>query len=116
MSGIPHRRELVYIAGPYSKPDPCANTHQAIIVATRLSDLCTPLVPHLSHFWHTVIPMPYSFWTGLDLDYLRRCDALLRLPGESPGADAEVEAALEWGIPVFTDERELRQWLIKGFA
>jgi hypothetical protein len=32
---------------------------------------------------------------------LARCDALLRLPGESPGADREVKRARELWIPVY---------------
>jgi hypothetical protein len=102
---------LVYIAGPYSSPDPCENTHRAIEVANRLADVCAPLVPHLSHFWHTMTPRPYPFWLALDLEYLARCDALLRIPGVSPGADAEAVKAAEWGIPVFMSEQALREWL-----
>jgi hypothetical protein len=104
-------KPLVYIAGPYSKPDPCQNTHDAIAVANRLLDVCAPLIPHLSHFWHTMTPKPYAFWLELDLEYLRRCDALLRFPGESSGADAEIVSAEEWGIPIFHSESDLRDWV-----
>ena len=103
-------RPLVYVAGPYSSPDPCANTHEAIAVADRISAFCWPLIPHLSHFWHTMSPKPYEFWTEHDFVLLARCDALLRFPGESPGADAEVGFSYTAGIPVFTDEAELRKW------
>lgn len=34
---------------------------------------------------------------------LERCDALLRIPGESRGADLDVARARALGIPVFTD-------------
>jgi len=33
---------------------------------------------------------------------LSRCDAVLRLPGESKGADADVRIARERGLPVYT--------------
>jgi hypothetical protein len=105
------KRPLVYVAGPYSKPDPCENTNRAILAANRLLDCCAPLIPHLSHFWHTVTPKPYEEWLALDLEYLRRCDVVLRLPGESSGADGEVAFALEHGIPVFHDEPALRAWI-----
>lgn len=105
------KRPLVYVAGPYTTPDPCENTHRAVEVANGISDVCWPLVPHLSHFWHTMTPRPYAFWTSLDLVYLERCDAMLRIPGESPGADGEVAFALEHGIPVFHDEPALRAWI-----
>lgn len=109
----PDAANLVYVAGPYTTPDPCENTHLAIAAANRISDVCWPLIPHLSHFWHTMTPRPYTFWTALDFVLLERCDALLRLPGESPGADAEVEFAETYGIPVFHDEEALREWLAK---
>jgi len=103
--------KLVYIAGPYTKPDPCENTKNAVDAANRLLDVCAPFIPHLSHFWHTMAPKPYPLWLSLDLEYLARCDALLRLPGDSSGADGEVEFAEANGIPVFYDEDALRAWL-----
>jgi hypothetical protein len=38
---------------------------------------------------------------------LARCDALLRIPGESRGADLDVARAKELGLPVYTDPAEL---------
>ena len=38
---------------------------------------------------------------------IERCDAVLRLPGASRGADLDVARARELGIPVFTDIEEL---------
>jgi hypothetical protein len=38
---------------------------------------------------------------------LRHCDAVLRLPGESRGADRDVEIARERGIPVYTSLEEI---------
>jgi hypothetical protein len=34
---------------------------------------------------------------------LERCDAVLRMPGESKGADEDVRRARERGLPVYTD-------------
>jgi hypothetical protein len=50
-------------------------------------------VPHLTHFWHLVSPHEYEFWLKLDLEFLTVCDCLVRLPGESSGADREVARA-----------------------
>lgn len=92
----------IYVAGPYSQPDPCANTHRAIAEGNRLMDAGhAPFVPHLTHLWHTVTPRPYLDWTRLDNAFLPHCDAWVRLPGHSPGADAEVRLAQSLGIPVF---------------
>lgn len=104
-------KPLVYIAGPYTKPDPVENTHDIMKIADGLLDVCAPLVPHLTLFWHVISPKPYREWLDLDLEYLARCDAMLRIPGESSGADAEVVYAEEHGIPVFYNEGSLREYL-----
>jgi hypothetical protein len=92
----------VYVAGPYTKGDVAVNVRNAILAANELADRgFVPFIPHLFHFWHLVTPRPYEDWTRLDFEWLPFCDALLRLPGESSGADAEVVAASELGIPVF---------------
>jgi hypothetical protein len=46
-------------------------------------------------------PRPYEDWTKLDLEWVKVCDGLLRLEGESSGADAEIEFAKQLSIPVF---------------
>lgn len=104
-------RPLIYIAGPYTHPDPVENTHDTIKVADRLVDtgLVTPVVPHVSLLWHIITPRPVDFWYEYDLALLARCDAVLRLPGSSSGADKEVELAYELQIPVFySEENALR--------
>lgn len=96
---------LVYVAGPYTAPDPCINTHTAIEVGTHIYTTTggrwVPFIPHLSHFWHTVTPMPYKNWLHIDNVTLVRCDAVIRLPGASSGADAEVNLAIEHRLPVW---------------
>ncbi len=98
------RKKIVYVAGPYTKPDPCINTNLAIKAADKLFDAgFIPFVPHLFHFWHTITPRPYQHWTEMDFAFLPLCDLLLRLPGESSGADAEIRAAHDHKIQVYTD-------------
>jgi hypothetical protein len=46
-------------------------------------------------------PRPYQDWIKFDLDWILKCDYLLRLDGESKGADDEVGFASEHNIPVF---------------
>jgi hypothetical protein len=60
-----------------------------------------PFVPHLWHHWDKAHPAPYETWIRRCLAMLTRCDAVLRLDGESPGADREVAAALAIGMPVY---------------
>ena len=106
-------RPLVYIVGPYTSPDPVENTHHTIEVAGRLIDegFMTPVVPHLTLLWHLVQPREIDFWYEYDLAILVRCDAVLRLPGKSTGADREVAFAKREDIPVFEDELTLSHWI-----
>lgn len=48
-----------------------------------------------------VAPRSYEEWLAYDLDVLAHCHGLVRLHGESPGADSEVRTAVEAGLPVF---------------
>lgn len=109
MAEVP-KRLMVYVAGPYTNPDPCANTHRAVRMGQYLWErgYC-PFVPHLSHFWHTMIPNPYQMWLDLDILWLEKCDVLLRLDGESSGADKEEEHARKIGIPVVYTIDELEK-------
>jgi hypothetical protein len=114
-SHIPYvDRPLVYVAGPYTRPDPVENSHTTIRFASELIDegLVTPVVPHLTLMWHLVAPRPLDFWYEYDVAMLSRCDALYRIEGESTGADREVAFATDRGIPVFTDRESLRQWAV----
>jgi hypothetical protein len=107
---------VVYVAGPY-RSDPVAGTRAAIeagIGLWRDSDGgVTPHIPHLTFLADLVCPMPRVEWLALDLGHLERCDAVLRLPGQSVGADIEVERAHALGIPVFTDPAYLLAWAAK---
>ncbi len=104
-------KPVVYIAGPYSDPDPVANTHEAIKIANSIEDVCTPFIPHLTLLWHLITPKPYPKWLALDMAYLARFDALYRFGGASGGADKEVDFAREHGIRVFLYNIEaLRSW------
>ncbi len=105
-------KPLVYVAGPYTHPDPVENTHKAIAVCDRLvlDDRVTPICPHLSLLWHIVKPHDIDFWYRYDLEVMARCDAVLRLFGASSGADAEVAAAYRHKIPVFRSIDVLYEW------
>lgn len=102
----------VYIAGPYSQGDTAANVHRAIAAAEEIAQFgATPFIPHLTHFWHLIFPHPYPFWIEQDNAWLRCCDAVLRLPGASVGADLEVREARLLGLPVFGSVGECVRWL-----
>lgn len=112
----PHyKRMMVYIASPYSFPDPVENSHIAIQAAERLeaTGVITPVVPHLSLLWHLVAPHDVDFWYSYDLALLWVCDAILRLPGKSTGADNEVAFAEEHAIRIFDKEHRVIQWAVE---
>lgn len=91
------RRPLLYLAAPYTHPDPVENTHRVIKVADVVYDLTdyVPIIPHLTLFWHAVTPHPVHFWYAYDRFLLEACDTIVRLPGVSAGADQELEHALK---------------------
>ena len=92
----------VYIASPYTLGDAAENVRNSLIAADRLVELgYAPFCPLLSHFWHFLSPKKYTTWTKLDMEWVLRCDCLLRLPGISPGADAETVFAHQHQIPIF---------------
>lgn len=92
----------IYVAGPYSG-DVEANVARARDAGTLLLDLgCSPFVPHNNHEWDARSPRPYERWMDWCLSWVPLCDALLRLHGESAGADREVALAMELGMPVLS--------------
>jgi hypothetical protein len=99
----------IYIAGPYSSGDTVLNVRNAVLAAEELIKLeLIPYIPHLTMFWHIITPHDYEFWLNYDLNWLDKCDGLLRLPGASSGADKEVEHAQNIRIPIYYFIEELR--------
>ena len=93
----------VYCAGPYTS-NPNKNTRIAIQVGAKLLAMGHhPFVPHAkSHLWDIVDDsMTWEKWMEYDLVWLAQCEALIRIPGESKGADLEVREARRLGIPVY---------------
>lgn len=104
----------VYVAGPYTNPDPIVNTHIAVNIGMDLyeSGLAYPVVPHVTMLMHFLRPhTDVEFWYEFDLHALKRCDAVYRFPGASSGADREVVYAESLGIPVFFELDALEKWL-----
>lgn len=99
-------KPLVYVAGPYSQPDPVLNTHRAVRVGMRIFDtgLAGVIIPHLSLAAHLIAPRPIGYWYDFDLLQLEHCDFLYRMVGSSTGADMEVQTATRLGIPVIYEE------------
>ena len=100
----------VFISAPYTKGDPVDNTRGVILIAELLCKMGhVPFVPHLTLFWHFLEPHEPQFWYDYDNEWLKVCDAVLRLPGDSVGADNEVKLAQSLGIPVYYSVGDLRK-------
>lgn len=126
------RRLRVYLAGPISKGDLCHNINQATEAFVTLAKAgLAPMCPHWSAYskpcqwftrWGEVKTllceatvagndqMTHEDWLGIDLEWVGVADALLRLPGESTGADKEVAEATRRGIPVFHSVAGVIRW------
>lgn len=123
MTRNPRRR--VYIAHPISVGPLHLHVSRATVAFLHLS-ACgfAPFCPAWSVYGRDV-PVPlgngdilargsgggqlrtHDEWMEMDLQWLATCHALLRLPGESKGADEEVAVAREKGIPVHHDVTDL---------
>ena len=101
-------RTRVYIAGPISKGILRHNIRQATQAGLILLKAgFAPLVPQLTCYMDGPIPQnlpghtAIDQWYESDMAWVSVCDCVLRLEGESVGADAEVEYALSLGKPIF---------------
>ena len=94
----------VYIASPYTKGDTAVNVKRQLDTVNELMDAgFAPFAPLYSHFQHMSHPRPYEDWMAVDFVWVEACDVLLRLDGESSGADKEVALALKLGKKVYYD-------------
>ena len=102
------KRKVVYIASPYTLGDVAMNVKLQIDTANELMNYgFVPFAPLYSHFQHMVHPRRYRDWIDVDLAWVQKCDILLRIGGESKGADGEVLAADMLNIPIVSSVEEL---------
>lgn len=112
-------RPIVYISGPITLGDRNWNVYQAFDAQRKLMDAG----------FSTINPMastcfPFAWERGYDADVWMDCDyplvaasaAVLRLPGESAGADLEVAYATDANIRVYHDLEQLVSDRDKLFA
>ncbi len=118
-------RKRIYIAGPISKGDLTENVNRATAAFVALAKAgFAPFCPHWSCYAspatrvsehvvsnlgtvHGSEEMQHADWMGVDLAWVAVSDGVLRLPGESTGADLEVSLAIERGLPVFLSVAEV---------
>lgn len=116
-------KKRVYIAHPITIGDLTSNINRSIDAFRELMRLgFAPMCPGFSAFAGGINSVGYAEpeilpngtdpedWMDVDLPWVSVAEALLRLPGESTGADREAGLAAQLGIPVFYTIEELRAW------
>jgi hypothetical protein len=102
------RRPKVYLSGPCTLGDRDGNYYQSValhrlLIRHGMAVFNPILTIRMPGAWE----IPHETWMENDLPWVECADAVLRLPGESVGADAECRHAMECEIPVFNDYEDL---------
>jgi len=100
---FPHEsRKLIFVSGPLGANDAGRAERVANAVAAGRVLLTAGLEPFVPHILAPLDEVAsYERMMRHCFAWLERCHALLRIPGESPGADREVVRAKALGLPVF---------------
>lgn len=96
-------RPTAYISGPITRGDRADHVARATQVFGWLVKLgYAPLCPQWSIHAEDLhgVKLPHATWMEIDLAWLVYADLVIRLEGESVGADAETREANELGLPV----------------
>ena len=100
------RLQRIYISGPITKGNRNLSFYQASeahlrLIATNDYSIFNPM---LSMAMMANNELTWEQWLANDESFIEVCDMVLRLPGESIGADREVKFAESIGIPVVGPE------------
>jgi hypothetical protein len=105
-----HKKRItrVYISSPYTLGPQEENIKVQVDTFASLMDRgFYPFAPLLFHYVGIKHPRTYDQWMEQCLVWVLQCNAVLRLPGRSKGADIEVGLAKSKGIKVFYSVEEL---------
>ncbi len=123
MHHLPVPRRRVYISCPMTLGDVKDNIDQAeaaftALVAAGFAPFC-PVWSYFAGGSYTVgasvrayahpnaLGLTHESWLSVDLAWVAASDYVVRLPGDSRGADMEVKHAEELGIPVYSSVASL---------
>lgn len=105
----------IYIASPYTIGDQINNVRTQMIVFETLHSFgMMPFAPLWGSFQNLVFPYTREEWLEWCSTWVKSCDCLLRLPGESKGADEEVRVAIMNSIPVYYSIDQVKEAFISG--
>lgn len=118
--------KVIYLAGPITKGGILENVARADRAHRELIAFGFAVVNPMLTCWAGWTPgsdpgpsasahgafreVPYETWIRCGIATACKCDAVLRLPGESVGATAECAAAEACGVPVFDSLSDLITW------
>lgn len=113
--------KVVYVAGRFSAPDQwqrARNVRAAETLAFAVAEVgAMPLNPlaNTANFFGTLRD---EFWYDGTLELMRRCDAVILVPGwgGSKGVKLELEEAKRINTPVFERVDDLKKWLAQATA
>jgi hypothetical protein len=93
----------IYVAGPITKGNISENISNGIKIGDMIANRGHyPYIPHLTFFWDMFcLGHDYEFWMNQDFEWIKSCDAVFRMDGESPGAEREVEFAKSLGKKIY---------------
>lgn len=107
----------IFIAGPYGDHNPkdvqAANVARADQLARDL--VCQGHEVFCAHKmtwgWGDDPRLTREQWLSLDMSFLRHwAEAVIRIPGHSPGADAEMAEAQRLGLKVLALNEKWSEW------
>lgn len=100
----------VFVSSPYSG-NVEENVQFQVDIGNELMDLgFFPFTPLLYDEMEKKKSRSYDFWIHFTAAWITDCNCLLRVGGESKGADGEVKLAKEKNIPVFYSIEELNKY------
>jgi uncharacterized protein DUF4406 len=103
---------MVYVAGPMTLGVREENIANAMMAGVELMNAgWAAFLPQLSYFWDDQMPQAWEKWLAYDLAIIQRCIAIVRLRGESKGADVEEAFANTQNIPVFFSVDSFVKWV-----
>lgn len=106
----------VFVAAPIGPLDEGRPARLAAAIDAGRDLLLAGFAPFVPHVWAAIRNaddwIDYDQWITHGFAWLDVCHVVLRLPGESPGADREVARAHARGIPVFDSVEAVTKALI----
>lgn len=104
-------RPKIYISGPVSKGNMFANFTEFGEYFHKLVGLgFAPRNPGESMLMPGNQQIPWRTWVDIDIPWVAVSDVVMRIPGDSVGADEECEVAAHHGIPVIHRYHDLKAW------